>query len=248
MSGPISIPTGRRDNEEPSFQEDSMIYGSPAPLNSEYGLSSSVNPSTPDGRVGFRHVSAPIGMRRRNDEYPPSRRNDPEQQWTLFGQLMENSGQLPSPTPRSAPTHQGSYFNLGATASQLTGASVPGSTVSPRQSLESALSEGTFVPVICEAPDYDSVHSAEENAPLNRPPEAPPPSQAPTPSQPVRKWFPSLPPFSIAHRNILKCAIAYTVASLFTFNPTLSGLVSDLISYGPGKHTPLPSGHMIATM
>jgi hypothetical protein len=246
MSGPISIPTGRQEeDEEPRFQEGSILFGSPAPLHSEYGLSSSVNPSTPDGRVGFRHVSAPIGMRRRNDEYPPSRRNDPDQQWTVFSQLMENSGHLPSPTPRSAPTHKGSYFNLRATASQLTVPPVPGPSVSPRQSLESTLSEGTFVPVISDAPDYDSVHSAEENAPLNPPPEAAP---APKPPRPVRRWFPTLPPFSIAHRNILKCAIAYTVASLFTFNPTLSGLVSDLISYGPGEHTPLPSGHMIATM
>ncbi|TFK44661.1 Fusaric acid resistance protein-like-domain-containing protein [Crucibulum laeve] len=56
---------------------------------------------------------------------------------------------------------------------------------------------------------------------------------------------PSLP---ILYRNILKCCIAYFIASLFTFSPYLSGLISDLTSYGPGERQPSPSGHMVATI
>lgn len=53
---------------------------------------------------------------------------------------------------------------------------------------------------------------------------------------------------SMAHRNVLKCSIAYLIASLFTFSPYLSGFISDLTSYGPGERKPSPSGHMVATI
>jgi hypothetical protein len=55
--------------------------------------------------------------------------------------------------------------------------------------------------------------------------------------------------FTNTHRNILKCAIAYFIGSLFTFSPYLSRFISDLSSYGPkDPTTPSPSGHMVATM
>ena len=53
---------------------------------------------------------------------------------------------------------------------------------------------------------------------------------------------------STAHRNVLKCSIAYLIASLFTFSPYLSGFISDLTPYDPGERKPSPSGHMVATM
>ncbi|KAJ2931494.1 hypothetical protein H1R20_g5603, partial [Candolleomyces eurysporus] len=61
---------------------------------------------------------------------------------------------------------------------------------------------------------------------------------------------PSSPPLSIAYRNMLKCAIAYFIASLFTFEPHLSTLFSGLVSYKNDgeKRLPLPSGHMVATI
>ncbi|RXW25613.1 hypothetical protein EST38_g244 [Candolleomyces aberdarensis] len=49
---------------------------------------------------------------------------------------------------------------------------------------------------------------------------------------------------------MLKCAIAYFIASLFTFEPHLSTLFSGLVSYKNDgeKRLPLPSGHMVATI
>ncbi|KAI6002886.1 Fusaric acid resistance protein-like-domain-containing protein [Pisolithus albus] len=49
-------------------------------------------------------------------------------------------------------------------------------------------------------------------------------------------------------RNILKCSVAYFLASLFTLHPYLSDFFGDLTSYGPGGGGPSPSGHMIATI
>jgi hypothetical protein len=67
-----------------------------------------------------------------------------------------------------------------------------------------------------------------------------------------RKLRSLIPPVPIVYRNMLKCAIAYFIASLFTFEPHLSALFSGLVSYGnsgdPTERLPLPSGHMVATM
>ena len=57
-----------------------------------------------------------------------------------------------------------------------------------------------------------------------------------------------IPPLSTLQRNMLKCAIAYFLASLFTFIPFLSNFISDIGSFGKGSEIPSPSAHMIATM
>lgn len=57
-----------------------------------------------------------------------------------------------------------------------------------------------------------------------------------------------IPPIPLLYRNVLKCSIAYFIASLFTFSPYLSSFISDLTSRDPGPHTPLPSGYMVATI
>ncbi|KAM6502305.1 Fusaric acid resistance protein-like domain containing protein [Amanita muscaria] len=58
-----------------------------------------------------------------------------------------------------------------------------------------------------------------------------------------------LPTLSLLQRNVLKCSIAYFIASLFTFCPFLSSLISDLVSYGVGKEVvSTPTGHMVATI
>ncbi|TBU24665.1 Fusaric acid resistance protein-like-domain-containing protein [Dichomitus squalens] len=63
------------------------------------------------------------------------------------------------------------------------------------------------------------------------------------------KWpFLKLPELSTTHRNILKCCIAYFLASLFTFSPYLSGFIADITGDNPGERTPSPSGHMVATV
>lgn len=55
---------------------------------------------------------------------------------------------------------------------------------------------------------------------------------------------PRLPSLTVMQKNILKCAVAYFLGSLFTFNPYLSGIVSDITS----AEGPSPSGHMVATV
>ncbi|PFH46390.1 hypothetical protein AMATHDRAFT_155264 [Amanita thiersii Skay4041] len=50
------------------------------------------------------------------------------------------------------------------------------------------------------------------------------------------------------YRDVLKCSIAYFVASLFTFSPHLSSLMYDLVSYGSDNGGPTPSGHLVATI
>ncbi|KAJ3749643.1 Fusaric acid resistance protein-like-domain-containing protein [Lentinula detonsa] len=69
--------------------------------------------------------------------------------------------------------------------------------------------------------------------------------------EPQTKWHSlreRIPTIPVLYRNIFKCAVAYFIASLFTFNPYLSGFMSDLVSYGSGERRPLPSGHMVATV
>ncbi|TFK20952.1 hypothetical protein FA15DRAFT_672991 [Coprinopsis marcescibilis] len=237
------------DSEDVPFQSagrlgSSMSYGSPSTM--EYGFSSSNAksplPTTPERpRRGVRSVSSPAVPRRRMDT-SPSRRSHVEPQWTLFGQLMENEGQL-SARPRSTasfrrPSNASNFSRpqgLGDFGTSAEAALQPGSTFSsPRPTLERQLSQETFVG---NAPDYDSADSESTTSVELTPKDG-------------SFWFPFawLPTLTVAHRNILKCAIAYFIASLFTFSPHLSGLFSGLISYGPGHHDPLPSGHMVATI
>ncbi|KDQ27334.1 hypothetical protein PLEOSDRAFT_1064671 [Pleurotus ostreatus PC15] len=72
----------------------------------------------------------------------------------------------------------------------------------------------------------------------------------PSKPSPTPPWYSPrrLPTIPLLYRNILKCAIAYFIASLFTYNPYLSGLISDITSYRSGDRKPVPSGHMVATI
>ncbi|RPD58687.1 hypothetical protein L227DRAFT_504933 [Lentinus tigrinus ALCF2SS1-6] len=68
--------------------------------------------------------------------------------------------------------------------------------------------------------------------------------------EPPPKWYTlrKLPALTTVQRNILKCAIAYFIGSLFTFSPYLSGFIADITGDNPGERTPSPSGHMVATV
>lgn len=66
-------------------------------------------------------------------------------------------------------------------------------------------------------------------------------------SVPWYSWS-RVPTMPVLYRNILKCSIAYFVASLFTYNDFLSGLITQIISGNGGKNYPSPSGHMVATV
>jgi hypothetical protein len=78
-----------------------------------------------------------------------------------------------------------------------------------------------------------------------------PPSPPPTHNKvtgTLKRFKEEIPPLSVLQRNVLKCAIAYFLASLFTFIPFLSNFISDIGSFGTGSEDPSPSAHMIATM
>ncbi|KAG2135853.1 Fusaric acid resistance protein-like-domain-containing protein [Suillus clintonianus] len=70
------------------------------------------------------------------------------------------------------------------------------------------------------------------------------------PPSPSRHWFLpfEVPTIPVLWRNVLKCGVAYTLASLFTFSPYLSGFFSDIATHGSGNGLPTPTGHMIASI
>lgn len=64
----------------------------------------------------------------------------------------------------------------------------------------------------------------------------------------VRLWKEEVPKLSTLQRNILKCAIAYFIGSLFTFIPFLSNLVARLGSLGRPGGNPYRTAHLVATV
>jgi hypothetical protein len=174
-----------------------------------------------------------------------------DREWTLFGQLMENEGQLRSPgshdqrikrKPSHAAISRSDISNLSESATDPfldrivrqspTTESRWGTTDHPVRESQSASFQDFST-------DYESDSSASSVTSV--------PHFA---AQTSHWWFAprKLPAVPILHRNILKCGIAYFIASLFTFSPPLSGIISDITSYGPGKRAPAPSGHMVATV
>ncbi|KAG0696971.1 Fusaric acid resistance protein-like-domain-containing protein [Suillus ampliporus] len=70
------------------------------------------------------------------------------------------------------------------------------------------------------------------------------------PPSPSRRRFPPLqvPTIPVVWRNVLKCAVTYFLASLFTFSPHLSGIFSDISTPGVEDGRPSPTSHMIASI
>ncbi|KAF8893583.1 hypothetical protein BD779DRAFT_1507033 [Infundibulicybe gibba] len=216
-------------------------------------------------RLGSRNSSSPIIPRGRaaqsTSRFASSlttpRHAPPERQWSVFGQLMENEGQLRSPavSPRrpslrpsvriehndghnntflSRTDHGGDPFT---TAELPTPNPVQAQPTSPTSSVHSSPRPESF----SDDEEYDSDDSISNTAFV---------SPATDESRPA--WYSPrrLPTVPLLYRNVLKCAIAYFVASLFTFSPHLSSMLGSLTSYGPGdgNRRPSPTGHMVATI
>ena len=176
-----------------------------------------------------------------------SRSAPKEKPWLLFGQLMENEGQLRTPktTPRktqNTPSNREPDQVSPAVILQSPSSAERGRVQSPISDpfLEA---QEYFPPVdpssrLESTTEYDSDSSASDDTIL----------EAPTPPAPL--WFPlqHFFPMPRLYKNILKCSVAYFLASLFTFVPYLSGIITDITSYGPGPRGPSSSGHMIATV
>ncbi|KAG6842094.1 hypothetical protein C0991_002748 [Blastosporella zonata] len=183
--------------------------------------------------------------------------------WTLFGQLMENEGQLPiSPGGRRRTgARQGSSNRRDSIESGSNTSRLHSSNSDPFLDMHSVADNdghsiarlfGTAPSFLGSAnptndDDSDSSESDEDED------EEPSPSLSPEPSD-VPWYSPQrIPSVPTLYRNVLKCAIAYFVASLFTFNPFFADILSKITAYGdisgvPGRREPFPSGHMVATI
>lgn len=239
----------------------------PRPSNNHLGTT-----SAPRARpaLGGRSTSTPLAIRRRamstNQRITSgvmglrTSTPQPEHQWTLFGQLMENERQIH--TPRRRPTSTRHNVDLDGTVSETGSLTARRSYVDPFLDIQSVPEEGfgdsplqsrrsTRPPSVQEVleeeynSDSDSGSDSDDSESDEQPAS---PTSLETSGQP--SWFSlhRIPAIPVVYRNVLKCSIAYLIASLFTFSPHLSNLMSDLTSYGPGPHRPFPSGHMVATM
>jgi hypothetical protein len=182
-----------------------------------------------------------------------------EQPWSLFGQVMESGGQLRN---LDSPRLRRSNDHLDASQSSMSGfteilsdpflatIAEPPPPPTPPLARGSRITNGSAseshttlkqLPA-ADVPDYDSDISET----------SPEPVLDTKGGEQKQKWWsalmPRIPHVPVLYRNILKCALAYFVASLFTFSPYLSGLIADIASYGAGERRPSPSGHMVATM
>ncbi|KAJ7354534.1 Fusaric acid resistance protein-like-domain-containing protein [Mycena albidolilacea] len=148
-----------------------------------------------------------------------------DRKWSVFGQVMENEAQLWT-----------GGGNKSAGRSNVD--SDPFLTVDVQSQSPTAEAQQFFMnPPQNDSPEeeYDS-DSTSSTITRDEPPSA--------------RWFSlqRLPPVPVLYRNIIKCAIAYFIASLFTFSPYLSSFISNLTTYNDGERRPSPSGHMVATV
>ncbi|KIK69372.1 hypothetical protein GYMLUDRAFT_35450 [Collybiopsis luxurians FD-317 M1] len=168
-------------------------------------------------------------------------------EWSVFGQLMENEGQL---TPKSTSSKRPFGRNRPLSQDSTRRESLIDSFAS--LNVQSPVAEEVYfnrgrTPADSESEEEDESEYAsdsDESAHFS-----PAVEQQDEPR--TTKWYhfrQKLPNVPVLHRNIFKCAVAYFIASLFTFNPYLAGFMSDLVNYGSGTRKPLPSGHMVATV
>ena len=200
-------------------------------------------------RVGNRVGSSPVSPRPRGKSTPRTkptalfaslnRPRSSKREWTVFEQRMENEGQMwtkdalresVSESAAPSPFHHAAEI---ATRSE--------SPTNGAPSLRRVVVEGGHESDDASTIGYDSDSDSE----------APPRPFTPISAQQPRKqrWYSKLkpPPLTPLQRNILKCAVAYFVGSLFTFNLTLSSLITSVISTG-NESAPSKSGHLVATV
>ncbi|THH14901.1 hypothetical protein EW146_g5493 [Bondarzewia mesenterica] len=251
-----------------SLQHDS-VTSIPSPSHPGLGARSMTSPSSHvtsshRERTTERDMHTESTFRRltrRLSKLPQTRQDPPE--WSVFGQLMEHE------------TPQGSRNSAPRLNRRISSRAIPrfeqGSLPNPRtSSLEPALDLGRQSGIQSPVSDLD----LESEFPFNTPSSANVPhessdtsesdfehesdSDSPHSSAQMPQihenasnasWsVSSLPTLPTLYRNILKCSIAYFLASLFTYSPYLSGLISAISSKESGERYPSPSGHMVATV
>ena len=228
MQSPIDIPLPRQTSS-PHSLDSSGIVSPPSPLSDSTSPLSSSQNTFRSRRLATPHHALPSGSQ------PNRRPSEYTRQWSLFGQLMEIEGQLPSSigSTHSHPNESDGDISVHEHAANSPLRTRLNSSFHTQYSAEPISYDAPFPYSITN--NYEPDSSSSSAASLDVPSRAIPPFRLPT--------------FTNTHRNVLKCAIAYFIASLFTFSPHLSRFISDLSSYGPNDPTtPSPSGHMVATM
>lgn len=172
-----------------------------------------------------------------------------EQEWTVFGQLMENETPLPR-TRTSNPTHaEHKARSLVASPENSLLLNEPylevpeiqvtsSSGVSHRSSRASSIERRT--------PEDDTAYDSDSSTQSDY--DSDDTEETTQPSQAKPSWWRRIPELPPLYRNILKCSLAYFLASLFTYNEKMSHLIGAITSYGPGSAKPSPSGHLVASM
>ena len=163
-----------------------------------------------------------------------------EREWTVFGQLMTDNGQLRSPDSSPNIKKRHSRRSIRASVPPTSMHSRPDSILEQGASVVQSPIQGSFPELERERTtalhtDYDSVSDSETDSTI--------PVSTPPPAPPTRWRMPEIP---ILYRNILKCAVAYFLGSLWTYVTPLSLMIGSITS--EGDRVPFPSGHMVATV
>lgn len=170
-------------------------------------------------------------------------------EWTVFGELMGQSrteedreASYSSPLPR--PAARDSLLDVLSPNLSSTLRVSPRGTVPPSPA-HATMSQSTPDTRRSRSPDSLQTISSlsEETESLADGSSSPPVREVQ-----FSRFSYLIPTLTPVQRNILKCAIAYFIGSLFTFSPYLSAFIADLTGNGPGEAAPSPSGHMVATV
>ncbi|KAH9940360.1 uncharacterized protein BXZ73DRAFT_42666 [Epithele typhae] len=243
-SSPLPIPS------RPLVQDYPSLVSSPDRLP---GLPSRSPFSDLSRPVIHRTLSTSLASARRSDTVsrvqelassyarPTIRPRPADREWSLFAQLLPDT----RPPPDNSRSLESSHHTLQTSPSILND--------DARSYFDPHLpsSYGVHDPFEHEHP----VHRQHISVPTSPRLDSRNSSRSctPTPSSALsaRPWYSCsfrLPTLTVVQRNILKCALAYFLASLFTFSPYLSGFIADITGDGPGERVPSPSGHMVATI
>ncbi|TFK54580.1 hypothetical protein OE88DRAFT_1655325 [Heliocybe sulcata] len=169
-----------------------------------------------------------------------------QSEWSLFGSVMDSEGGrsrfatplMSSRSLRASVPPSGTDTPLSVHVDEPVTESTVQSPISDHDMpdpFEQAQAELRHDPSSSSSIHYDYDSDSDDSS-----------HEAPTASPKRAGWSSYLPTLTLLQRNILKCAIAYFIGSLFTFSPYLSGFISDVTS--AGERRPAPSGHMVATV
>lgn len=261
----------------------SDFVGSPERLNSRSSLHPPDSHNTP-APSSYTSNNDPIHPRRRSHSpFNPAERKetvarvqgytsnlfrgsrdsrDPEREWTVFGQLMEDENRR-RVLSASAPRTPGTIHSVRVSSPRATDDVVPSYfddhrpaslyRVGSPSRLEAVPSIRRFRHAEDAMSSSQRSYSVEDDDPNEDNSLVDTDRDLGRPSSSLTgtcKWTFLSKSLSLSplQRNIIKCCIAYFIGSLFTFSPYLSGFIVDITGDNPGERIPSPSGHMVATM